>query len=217
MNGKLKAAMIEYARKIYDEKLYGGKTDTISVKVDEKSVYITKTGVNFKDLTVEDIVEVKFDAADKCPAHTAKEALKHIDIYNRREDIACIMITSPVCSLAVADTKTTIPPVLDDMAQIVGATARTAASFETPDILKALKGRNSCLLQGIGSLSTGKTLNEAYTACMVLDKAAHTLIMATAAGGCKPVSKFHAVLERFVYQKKYSKANQEALLAAERE
>lgn len=216
MNDKLVAHIVEYAHKIYDEKLFGLKTNNISVKVNDESIYITKSGVNFKDLTDKDIFEVKITNPSQCPSDTLKEALMHINIYKQREDIACIMVTSPTCTLTVANKKVTIPPVLDDMAQIVGPTARTAKTNDTSGILKAIKGRGSCLLQGIGSLSTGKTLNEAYTACMVLDKAAHTLIMATAVGGCKPVNKFGAVLEHIVYRKKYSKANQEALLAAER-
>ena len=127
------------------------------------------------------------------------------------------MVASPTCTLTVANMKLTIPPVLDDMAQIVGPTAKSAKTGDADAIVKALKGRSSCLLPGVGSVSTGKTLNEAYTACMVLDKAAHTLITAEAVGGCKPVGKIGAVLEHFVYRKKYSKANQDALLKAERE
>lgn len=217
MNEKLVAHICEYAHKIYDEKLFGESTNNISVKVDEESIYITKTGVNFNEITDKDVIEVKFAATDKCPTDTLKEALMHINIYNKRPDLACIMVTSPISSLTVANSKVTIKPALDDMAQIVGVTAKTAKTNDVFAIVKALKGRGACLLSGIGSLSTGKTLNEAFTSCLVLDKAAHTLIMATAVGGCKPVSKIGAILEHKVYQMKYSKSNQEALLAAERE
>ena len=188
--------MVEYAHKVYDENLFGAHTNNISARVDSESMLITKSGVNFKDLTVEDIIEVKFNA---------------------RQDVGAIMITSPVFALTVANKKVTIPPVLDDMAQIVGPTARTAKTNDIFGISKALKGRGACLLSDIGILSTGTTLNEAFTACLVLDKAAHTLIMAQAVGGCKPVGKIGAVLEHVVYRKKYSKTNQEALLKAERE
>lgn len=217
MNEKLKNTMVEYAHKVYDENLFGAHTNNISTRVDSESMLITKSGVNFKDLTVEDIIEVKFNETDKCPSDTLKDALLHVKLYGARQDVGAIMITSPVFALTVANKKVTIPPVLDDMAQIVGPTARTAKTNDIFGISKALKGRGACLLSDIGILSTGTTLNEAFTACLVLDKAAHTLIMAQAVGGCKPVGKIGAVLEHVVYRKKYSKTNQEALLKAERE
>lgn len=217
MNKKLVECIVDYAHKIYDENLYGDKTNNISVKLDDKTMYITKSGVNFKDLTDKDIIVLDLAKVEDCPQNTKNEALMHRDIYKNRTDVQAIMVTSPIYALTCANKKISIPPVLDDMAQIVGPTAKTAKSNNVSAIIKALKGRSSCMLSGIGSLSTGKTLNEAYTASMVLDKAAHTLIMATAVGGCKPISKFVAVIEHIVYRKKYSKANQEALLAAERD
>lgn len=217
MNEKLVANIVAYAKKIADMKLYGDKTNNISVKKDGASMYITKSGVNFAEMTAEDVIEVKFNETDRCPTHTLKEALLHKQIYENRDDVACIMLTSPEASFAVASVNGTIPPVLDDMAQIVGPTAKTAKTNDSFAILSALKGRSSCLLNGIGALSTGRTLDETFTAALVLDKAAHTFIMASALGGCKPVSKLGAILEHYVYQKKYSKANQDAMLEAERE
>ena len=81
MNEKLVAHIVEYAHKIYDDKLFGLKTNNISVKLDDESIYITKSGVNFNDLTDKDVLEVKFAETDRCPSHTVKEALMHINIY----------------------------------------------------------------------------------------------------------------------------------------
>lgn len=132
--------MVEYAHKVYDENLFGAHTNNISARVDSESMLITKSGVNFKDLTVENIIEVKFNETDKCPSDTLKDALLHVKLYGARQDVGAIMITSPVFALTVANKKVTIPPVLDDMAQIVGPTARTAkptTSLAFPRRLKA--------------------------------------------------------------------------------
>jgi Ribulose-5-phosphate 4-epimerase and related epimerases and aldolases len=216
MNDKLVANIVLYAKKIAEHNLSGDKTNNISVKADEATMYITKSGVKLEEMTAENVIEVKFTEIDKCPTHTLKDALLHKQVYENRDDVACIMITSPTASYTVASMGCTIPPVLDDMAQIVGPTAKTARTNDSFAILAALKGRSSCLLNGIGALSTGRTLDETFTAVLVLDKAAHTYIMASAVGGCKPVSKLGAILEHYVYQKKYSKANQDAILESER-
>ena len=201
MNAKLQNTVVEYAHKVFDENLFGSNVNNISVRATENSMYITKSGVNFRDLNAEDVIEVFFDKTDRCPSDTLKEALMHVKLYRENPLTGAVMVTSPVFALAVANKKVSIPPVLDDIS----------------GIRKALKGRTACLLSDIGILSTGKTLNEAFTSCLVIDKAAHTLIMSQAVGGCKPVGKIGAMLEHVVYMKKYSKTNQEELLKAERE
>ncbi|MEG1791522.1 MAG: class II aldolase/adducin family protein [Clostridia bacterium] len=216
MNAKLISKIIVYAKKILEHNLCGNVATNISVRENANTMYITKTGVDFANLTGEDIFVMDFSKSDSFPTHTLKEALLHKSIYEKREDIACIMVTSPIASLTVAGVNATVPPVLDDMAQIVGPTAKTAKTNDATSIVSALKGRGACLLNGIGSLSTGRTLDEAFTACLVLDKACYTFIMSAAVGGSKPVSKLSSIIEHKVYQKKYSKINQAALLEAER-
>lgn len=217
MNTAVVNKIISYAAKLDLDSLTGNKVNSISVKIDDNTMYITKTGVKFDKLNDKDILSVNFNQFDNCPKNSQKEALLHKNIYLKHKDINCIMHTSPINSSTVAAAKATIPPVLDDMAQIVGPTARTAKNNNITSILKALKNRNACLISDNGMISIGRTLDEAYTACLVLEKAAHTFIWATAVGGCKPVNRLGAILEHYVYRKKYSKANQDAILKAERE
>lgn len=216
MNQKLVDNIIAYAKRAADIKLCGNGVNNISVKESENTIYITKSGVNFANITAEDVIVLSLNDSAACPKDLLDAFTIHSQVYIGRPDVACIFVTCPTASFTVAALKATIPPVLDDMAQIVGPTARTAKSLKNTDILKALKGRGACLLTGVGALATGRTIDEAYTNSLVLDKAAHTYIMSFAVGGCKPVGKISAFLEHIVYQKKYSKANQEALLEAER-
>lgn len=216
MNERLAGRVAEYARKIHEENLFGKKTNNISVRVDDEVFYITKSGVDFKDFDVRDVLELRFSDEGKWPEHTAGEAAMHAGVYRARPDVGAIMVTSPTCTMALADKNVTLPPVLEDMAQIVGPSAKTAKTNDTAGIVKALKGRGSCMLKGVGSLSTGSTLYEAYTACMVLDKAAHTLVMASSVGGCVPLNGFVAKVEHLVYREKYRKTNEKAMLADER-
>lgn len=102
--------MVEYAHKVYDENLFGAHTNNISARVDSESMLITKSGVKFKDLTVEDIIEVKFNETDKCPSDTLKDALLHVKLYGARQDVGAIMITSPVFALTVANKKSPFRP-----------------------------------------------------------------------------------------------------------
>jgi len=77
------------------------------------------------------------------------------------------------------------------------------------DVIKTLKGRNACLVKGAGALSLGRTLDEAHTGALVLEKGAKAFMEATVLGGAKKIGLVDGLLMNFVYKKKYSKADQE--------
>lgn len=96
---------------------------------------------------------------------------------------------------------------LDDMAQIVGLTARIARSLEPREIARCLRHRNSCFVKNTGMLITGRSVSEAVTGAILLEKAAMTHILAKRIGGAKRVPFFSAALMHEIYQKKYSQIN----------
>lgn len=214
---KIKTQILSYALKLFDNDLAGSNASCISIKLDTDIMYITKTDVKLNKLTNKDVIKVDLNNVENCTNNIKEEVLLHKSIYQKHKNANCIMHTSPVNSNTIATAGVTIPPILDDMAQIIGPTARTAKQNNIKSILKALKNRNACFIPNNGMIAFGRTLDEAYTACLVLEKAAHTFIWAEAVGGCKPVGMIGAYLECLVYRKKYSKINQDTLLKAERE
>ncbi|HHT83709.1 MAG: class II aldolase/adducin family protein [Christensenellales bacterium] len=136
------------------------------------------------------------------------EALVAQSVFAQKKDINAVIISSLKFSSVVADTGVTTPPLLDDLAQIVGPSVRTASYFDAVQILKKLKGRNACLVKGKGAVAVGRTLDEADTATLVLEKAAKAFVEAAAIGGVKPIRKLEAVLMHIVYKNKYSKIDQ---------
>jgi L-fuculose-phosphate aldolase len=104
-----------------------------------------------------------------------------------------------------------VPPVLDDMAQIIGPTVRVAdyALPSTKKIVKltvkALKGRNAALMANHGAVCVGRDLDETFVICQVLEKACKAFIEAEFLGGAKHINKFEAWAMHQIYIKKYSK------------
>ena len=82
-------------------------------------------------------------------------------------------------------------------------------------VVKELKGRNSCLIKGDGAVTTGRTLDEAFTCMLVLQKASICYVGGSVLGGCTVINGIEARLMRFVYKKKYSKINTENKKAEE--
>lgn len=126
-------------------------------------------------------------------------------VFLHKPDVTTVLILPGVYALEASKTLKKLTAELDDMAQIVGLTARVAKDDSPPELKKSLHGRNSCFVRGRGMLTTGRSVAEAITGAILLEKAAMTHLLAKRIGGAKRVPLFSAALMHFVYQKKYSK------------
>ena len=110
----------------------------------------------------------------------------------------------------VAAARREVPPILDDMTQIIGPTVRVAeyALSSTKKItkktVKALRGRNAALMANHGAVCVGRDLEEAFVVCQILEKACKAFIEAEFLGGAKSINKFEAYLMHQFYLRKYS-------------
>jgi L-fuculose-phosphate aldolase len=115
----------------------------------------------------------------------------------------------------VAAARREVPPILDDMVQIIGPTIRVA-KYALPttkkivkETVKALKGRYGALMANHGAITLGRNIDEAFTAAFVLEKACKAFIEAEFMGGAKSINKFEAYLMHQFYLRKYSKQNKD--------
>ena len=198
--------ILEYAQRLVDERVVG-ESDMISLRTELNFMYITKAGVKLCDLKEDDVIKMNIFKVEN-------EYKYHAEIYKSREDINAICQCYPKWVMPIAKAGVTIPAVLDDMAQIVGPTCKTA-NDDIASIIKTLKGRNSCLVKDKGCITSGRTLDEAYTCVLVLDKASHCFVASSVIGENKIINGFEARLMRLIYKKKYSKTNQENLTLKE--
>lgn len=203
MNNNIQT-ILDYAKRLVAEGVVGAD-DMISMRFELNEMYITKAGVKLADLTEEDVIRMNIFTAER-------EYKYHSEIYKERADINAICQCYPKWVMPVAKAGVTIPAVLDDMAQIVGPTCKTSKDY-IASIIKTLKGRNSCLVKDKGCITSGRTMDEAYTCVLVLDKASHCFVASSVIGENKIINGFEARLMRFIYKTKYSKKNQENLTA----
>lgn len=195
-------AILDAVNNLVRENLVDGKNDRISHKA-QGGMYITKKGVDFAKITEADVEFVKFgESTDD------SEIKLHTDLYQSNAEVNAICHTHPFYCTTISKVGTKIPPILDDMAQIVGPSAKVAVSPAFKDVKKALKRRNCCLINGDGIIATTRTLNECVTACLVLEKAGKCFIEGYSVGKPLALPTWEAALMHVVYLKKYSKTNQ---------
>ena len=187
----------------------------LAVKADG-GMYITNAYSVFENLTAEDITFVTNKTVTDLDGNFRAAALILFSVFKNNADLGAAAIVDSKSIVEFSAKRKTLTPLLDDMAQIDGISVRCAKQNKAVEVIMALSGlRNACFLPEAGAVVTGRTLDEVYTAALVLDKACNCYLLAERKGGVHPHSLLNAVLEHVVYKLKYSKKNQDSQKAAE--
>jgi L-fuculose-phosphate aldolase len=209
---KIRMEIIEGGRRLLNEGLVTRTWGNISVRLDEDHMLITPSGRPYEDLEAGDIVRVNYHSSEyEGTVRPSSEKGLHCEIYRTRKEINAVIHTHQMHASTVAAARREVPPILDDMAQIIGPSVRVA-DYALPSTRKitrktvrALRGRNAALMANHGAVCIGRDLEEAFVVCQVLEKACRALIEAEFLGGAKSIGKFEAHLMHRFYIKKYSR------------
>jgi len=209
---EIKSLVCDSGKKLLHEGYVSGTWGNISFRIDEKLMAITPSGREYETMVPEDIVIVNYlDHSYQGEIKPSSEFKLHTEIYRTRKNIHAIIHTHQMNASTVAAARREVPPILDDMAQIIGPTVR-CADYALPNTkkivkktVKALKGRYAALMANHGAVAVGRDMEEAFVVCQVLEKACKAFIEAEFLGGAKGINKFEAHLMHQFYLRKYSK------------
>ena len=187
----------------------------IAVKADD-GLYITAPDADFKDLAEDKITFVTDKSVEEFEGNFRAAAVLLICALKTKTDDGAAAIVDSKSILEFSARKMTLPPILEDSAQINGVSVRATKQNTAAEVVGAISGaRNACFLPDAGAVVTGRTLAEVYTCTLVLDKACNGYLLAEKKGGAQHLNAFEAWLEHMVYKLKYSKKNQSSQKAAE--
>lgn len=136
-------------------------------------------------------------------------------IFTQNPSIAAVIRTHPQYCCQAAARGEIIPPVLDDMAQIVGGYARVCDMKDLSKLISTVARHYACLTGGDdstqhGAIAAGRSLNHAYTATLVLEKSAQVYLQGMLLGGAKYLNPIEARLMHQIYKQMYSRKAQAA-------
>ena len=165
--------------------------------------------VVFYDKSGEEAGSADFESPlENCDA--PKEAALHIAVYNSRKDVNYIIHSdsADIHNYSIIGKK--MKPLLDDFAQIAGATVKCVAYHDKAKTLKKIGGslkcgRNAVIIKDNGALCVGKDKFNAEAAEMVVDKNAKAYMSAYLFDNISPINPLEAKLMNIVYRFKYSK------------
>jgi len=187
-----------------------GTWGNVSVRLGNK-IIITPSGANYAALTDEDMPVIDLQTGDYEGPKPSSEKGLHLEVYRQRKEIgAVIHVHSPHAS-TLAAARRELPPILDDIAQLIGPSVRVAdyALPSTKKIvratMRALQGRMAALMANHGAICLGRDLEEAFLCCQVLEKGCKAFIEAEFLGGAKGINFFEAAIMHQFFLRKYSK------------
>ncbi len=171
-----------------DQQEYSVGNAIVVIKMGD-TYYSTKPGTNFSQIQAQDVEVGVFDF-----------------IPGGEENKAMVLSQSPSC-MKLLERGKNFKPSLDDMAQIIGPVLKIY------DHIPSKMGSNAgCFLSDYCgkpyTLTIGRSLYEAIVAMTVVEKSASVSLLAEKIGGEKPIGSLETHLMRFVYKKKYSKAEE---------
>ena len=213
MNELIVANVNKYARMLAERKYL--QSGYIAVKQDD-GIVITNPKIDYENVKEEDLTFVNDKNIEMLEGNFRAAAVILYCAVRQDKNAGAAAIVDSDSTVAFSSKRKTLMPILDDLAQVCGTSIKCAAKNVASDVVAALSGqRNVCLLPDAGAVVTGRTLDEVFTATLVLDKACNAEILAESKGGTDHMNAFYAFLEHVVFKLKYSKTNQKQQKAAE--
>lgn len=213
MNELIVANVNKYARMLAEKKYL--QSGYIAVRQDD-GIVITNPKIDYSDVKAEDLTFVNDKNIESLEGNFRAAAVILYCAVRQDKNAGAAAIVDSDSTVEFSSKRKTLMPILDDLAQVCGISVKCAQKNVASDVVAALSGqRNVCLLPEAGAVVTGRTLDEVFTATLVLDKACNAEILAEKKGGTDHMNALDALLEHVVFKLKYSKTNQKQQKAAE--
>ena len=193
-----------------------GTYGNISCRIDKEHIAITPSGRNYEQLTAADIVVTDRDG-EKTEGELlpSSELALHLEIYKSFPEAQAIVHTHSIYASALAASHKDLPPIIEDLTQIVGGTVRcteyTLAGTKQlgRNAVEAMEGgRNAALLANHGAVCWGRNMKEALVTAHILEKGAQIYCIARSFGAPFPLDEKTVRTLHDFYINHYSKRQQ---------
>jgi len=193
---EVRQEIVKAARLMHARGLIAGHDGNISVKVAPNKLVCTPSGVNKGFLTEQDLVVVDLEGRKiRGEVEPSSEILMHLLVYQRREDVGCVVHAHPphcvACTLVGLSLAT---PQVPEAAFVLGAVPTapyaTPGTNEVPQsIERFVSSCEAILLERHGSITVGRDVTEAYNRLEALEHVAHVLFLARNLGDVQPLNE----------------------------
>ncbi len=172
---------------------------------------VTPSRVDYLTITPEDMVTVS-DEGQVIGGHRlpSSETSVHRLIYLARPDVNVVLHTHSFYATALSCLHITVPVIVEEQSQLIGDEIRTtqyvpAGQHERlgEEVARTLGNSNGVMLANHGSVSCGRTVDEALFTCQIVERVAQMWLMTSAISPPAPIPPQYVLSERERWLYKY--------------
>lgn len=184
----LRVKIIETCRWLSDIGYVFGTWGNISVRLEDGSLLITPSKLDYTIMQPEDLVVMNINGSILSGHHLpTSERELHRGIMNKRKDIQAIIHTHSPYAMAMAAVEGGIPAISEEMCQLVGGAIPLTPLFVPSEnhvelgevVTEAIGERYAVLIRNHGPVCCGTSLDEAKVCTQVVEKAAQMFLAIT--------------------------------------
>jgi L-fuculose-phosphate aldolase len=191
--------MIEWSKVAYEKGFLSGASGNLSIRLNSSQILITPSGISKGRLAQKDLI--RYDIEKNKPigksAHKPSSEIRmHTFIYQHRKDVNAVLHAHPVYAVALSVAGISLEkPILPESVFALGSIVTCPyATPTTRDVVNSIRpsilaGRQAVILARHGTITLGKTMQEAYLCLETLEHVAKVTAVAHSIGKATALPK----------------------------
>lgn len=180
---EIRQAVKDAGVKLLESNLVQGTWGNISIRIDDKKMVVTPSGMDYIRMRPEDTVVVDIETLEyMSDVKPTSEKKIHAAIYRDRPEIGAVIHSHPLWSSAVAAARVEMPVKDERHRKLIGESVRPGTyglpgtKKLTAGAVEAMKGRNACFLANHGIVACAPTIEEAFEVCRAMEECSRDFI-----------------------------------------
>lgn len=180
---EIRQAVKDAGVKLLESNLVQGTWGNISIRIDDKKMVVTPSGMDYIRMRPEDTVVVDIETLEyTSEVKPTSEKKIHAAIYRDRPEIGAVIHSHPLWSSAVAAARIEMPVKDERHRKLIGESVRPGTyglpgtKKLTAGAVEAIKGRNACFLANHGIVACAPTIEEAFEVCRAMEECSRDFI-----------------------------------------
>ncbi len=191
----LKEELVEACHKVYKNGFLAAFDGNLSARIDEKRIFITRSGVNKGEVTLQDILTINNEGnLIEGDGEVSTEVSIHLKVFNNRKDVNSVIHCHPIYATAIASSleefpNTSFPEVILSLGKVPICKYATPSTVGLAESLNPyVDFANVMLLSNHGAVAVGESIKTAYYRMEKLEHVSKTIFSAKSIGNIKTLS-----------------------------
>jgi L-fuculose-phosphate aldolase len=175
-------AVLAAAKEMLEKGLVEGTAGNISARQEDGNICITPSSLDYRDMTLEDLVVIDLDGeAVSGTRHASSEKALHLAAYRAYDHVGSVIHSHPIHATMFAVAHQNVPACIDEFTVYIGGDVRVTeyAMSGTDDVgeaaVKALEGRGAALIANHGMVAVAQDPMKALHITALVERSAEII------------------------------------------